>query len=64
MAIFGRFLISISEGILADTIANSLDRGLHNNWESLTKSKTYSIFKGVYIYFRFFMAIHLEKMAI
>ena len=47
---YGRFLISISEGILADTIANSLDRGLYKYWELLTKSKTYSIFKGVYIF--------------
>ena len=34
---------------------------LYKDWELLTKSKTNSIFKGVYIYF---MAIQIEKMAI
>ena len=51
---------SISESILAGTIANSLDRGLYRYWELLTKSKTNSIFEGVYIYI-YFMAIHIKK---
>ena len=42
------------------TIANSLDPGLYKYWELLTKTKSDSVFKGVYI-FQVFMAIHNRK---
>ena len=51
---YGRFLITISESILAGSIANSFDRGLYKYWALLTKSKTNSIFQVS-------MAIHNRK---